>query len=95
MGRGVWQATVHGVIKESDTTKRLTHTRPLFQKRALGPGSCYYPCFLGAETEVQEATLCRSHSQASWELEPCRLAPKPRFTRTWCFTSEAEESCPV
>ena len=21
MGRGVWQATVHGVIKESDTTK--------------------------------------------------------------------------
>ena len=25
--RGAWQAIVHGVSKESDTTKRLTHTR--------------------------------------------------------------------
>ena len=24
MDRGAWQATVHGVEKESDTTKRLT-----------------------------------------------------------------------
>ena len=26
MDRGVWWATVHGVTKESDTTKQLTHT---------------------------------------------------------------------
>ena len=27
MGRGAWQATVHGITKESDTTEKLnTHT---------------------------------------------------------------------
>ena len=26
MDRGAWQATVHGVIKQSDTTKQLEHT---------------------------------------------------------------------
>ena len=26
MDRGAWRATVHGVVKESDTTERLTLT---------------------------------------------------------------------
>ena len=28
MDRGVWQATVHGVNKESDTSEQLTHKPP-------------------------------------------------------------------
>ena len=27
MGRGAWQATVHGVTKESDTTERLNNSK--------------------------------------------------------------------
>ena len=26
MDKGAWQAIIHGVAKESDTTERLTHT---------------------------------------------------------------------
>ena len=36
--REAWQATVHGVAKESDTTERLTlFTESLLLKRKLGP----------------------------------------------------------
>ena len=28
--RGAWQATVHGVPKESDTTERLNNNNPLY-----------------------------------------------------------------
>ena len=34
MDRGAWQATVHGVTKESDTTERLSIHALLFKKQS-------------------------------------------------------------
>ena len=42
MDRGAWQATVHGVAKESDTTEQLTQYLPMYYSLLYHSPKCTY-----------------------------------------------------
>ena len=88
MGKGAWQATVHGITKELDMTDRLTHTHTrisgilatdLKQKHKPTPES-FIQDKLGspyASSIFSQPSL--SHSS---ETCPCRSFPGRLFTET-------------
>ena len=67
MGRGAWQATVHGAIKSRTLLSIHTHTRFFNLALALAPAPVFSCPYLPAPSQLREAQTSLGRGQGSWQ----------------------------